>query len=319
MKKIIIDSDLVNDDSIAILFALSSSVFQVEAITVVAGAVGLDQGVKNALNLLEIARRTDIPIYIGLDKPLFRPLVMGKTFHGEDGLGNLHLPQPDIKPQEKTAITFLAELVERSDQITIVTLGPLTNLAAALLLQPEIASYIDQIVMVGGAIFGAGNYTPSITNKCTHSEYNFFVDPEAAQIVLSNRISLVMIGMDVTEKVLLTKELCEKISITNPNDISAFLMRTTGPYMKVHDQIFKKKGCYIADPLAIAYLLDPSCFTTRDLYVQVETKGEFARGETIADLANFLGNPSNVRVCMDIDETRTLDLFFKAMTNYSKE
>jgi purine nucleosidase len=267
MKKIIIDSDLVNDDSIAILFALSSSAFQVEAITVVAGAVGLNQGVKNALNLLEIARRTDIPVFVGQDKPLFRPLVMGKTFHGEDGLGNLHLPQPNIQPQKKTAIRYLAELVDRSDPITIVTLGPLTNIATALLFQPEIASSIDQIVMVGGAIFGAGNYTPAVTSNCMHSEYNFFVDPEAAQIVLSKQISLVMIGMDVTEKVLLTKEICERILKTNPNDVSTFLMSTTGPYMKIHDQIIKKKGCYIADPLAIAYLLDPSCFITRDLYM----------------------------------------------------
>jgi len=319
-RKIIIDSDVVNDDAIAILLALLSPILEIQGITIVAGAVGLEQGVKNALNILELSNRTDIPVYKGSHKPLFRDLVMGKTFHGNDGLGNLNLLIPLIKQQKQNAIGFLVDTLSDSNQRqTLVTLGPLTNIGAALLVEPRIARQIEQIIIVGGTIFAAGNYTPSIIGNCPHSEYNIYVDPEAAHIVFSSGIPIVMVGMDVTEKILLPENFCKELINTNPGKITSFIENTTKPYMDVHDHILGKKGCYIADPLAILYLLDPLSFETRDIYIQIEIKGDVTRGETVADLANILGMNPNAKVCLNVDGSRILKHINKVFSIKQKE
>jgi purine nucleosidase len=273
VQRVIIDTDPGVDDSIAILLALRSPELKVEAITPVCGNVPLELTLPNALRLVEIAGRTDVPVAPGASHPLTRRLVTAKSAHGNNGMAGVEFPAPTTKPSRESANEIISRIVrETPGEITIVALGPLTNIATVLRADPEIAEMIRGIAIMGGSLSG-GNVSPS-------AEFNFYVDPEAARIVFDSHIPLTMVGLDVTRKVLLHEDHVKLLEAAkNPiSQAAGRLMRATierlrdsrnPPAMAMHD------------PLTVASLIDPSILTLRDYYVEIETSGELTAGESV--------------------------------------
>src|ERR1700678_241767 len=271
VQRIIIDTDPGVDDAIAILLALRSPELKVEAITPVSGNVPLELTLTNALRLVEIAGRRDIPVAAGASHPLTRRLVTAKYAHGNNGLGGVDFPAPTTKPSRETANEILSRIVRESPgEITIVAVGPLTNIATVLSSDPALAGMIRGIALMGGSLSG-GNVTPS-------AEFNFYVDPEAARIVFDSHIPLTMVGLDVTRKVLLREDHIQLLEASkNPvSQAAARIMRAT--LERVRDANHAPTFA-MHDPLTVASLIDPSILTLRDYYVEIETSRELTGGE----------------------------------------
>ncbi len=273
VRRIILDTDPGVDDAMAILLALRSPELKVEAITPVAGNVPLDFTLPNALRLVEIAGRTDVPVAAGASHPLVRHLVTAKYVHGNNGLGGVEFTAPKIKPVAETATEIIRRIVRSNPgEITIVAVGPLTNIATALRADPQLAAMIPAIVLMGGSLSG-GNITPA-------AEFNFYVDPEAARIVLDAGIPLTMVGLDVTRKVLLRDEQIQVLESGNTavSQAAGKIMRATIERMRKGND---PTVVAMHDPLTVANLIDPGVLTLKDYYVEVETSGELTAGETI--------------------------------------
>src|SRR5579863_2017542 len=272
-RRIIIDTDPGIDDAMAIFLALRSPELKVEAITPVAGNVPLDLTLPNALRLLEIAGRTDVPVAAGASHPLVRRLVTSGHVHGVNGLAGVEFPEPKIKPVHETAPEIIRRIVrENPGEITIVAIGPLTNFALALRADPELSSMIPAIVIMGGSLSG-GNITPA-------AEFNLYVDPEAARIVFDANIPLTMVGLDVTRKCLVNEQHIKQLEAAN-NPVSQAagkIMRATYERMRHGGEVTE---IALHDALAVASLIDPGVITRKDYYVEVETAGEWTAGQTL--------------------------------------
>jgi len=273
VHRVIIDTDPGVDDALAILLALRSPELKVEAITPVAGNVTLDFTLPNALRLVEIAGRTDVPVAAGASHPLVRNLITASYVHGNNGLAGVDFPAPKIKAVAETATEIIRRIVRANPgEITIVAVGPLTNVATALRADPELAGMLRSIVIMGGSLSG-GNVTPA-------AEFNLYADPEAARIVFDAGVPLTMVGLDVTRKVLFTPEHLKVLEAgkTPSSQAAARIMGATiqnlnrGPHPMLEA---------MHDPLTVAYLIDPEILSLRDYYVEVETQGEFTAGETV--------------------------------------
>jgi inosine-uridine nucleoside N-ribohydrolase len=271
--RIIIDTDPGVDDALAILLALRSPELKVEAITPVAGNVPLEFTLPNALKLVEIAGRTDVPVAGGARHPLVRRLITGEHVHGNNGLAGVEFPEPKIKPVAETAPEMIRKIVNASPgEISIVAVGPLTNVAMALRADSALAGKLRSIVIMGGSLSG-GNVTPA-------AEFNVYVDPEAARVVFDAGVPLTMVGLDVTRKVLFTDQRLKALEVAkNPSGIAAAkIMAATlehlnrGPHPMIEA---------MHDPLTVANLIDPGILTLKDYYIEVETEGEFTAGETV--------------------------------------
>jgi inosine-uridine nucleoside N-ribohydrolase len=327
-RRVIIDTDPGVDDALAILLALRSPELQVEAITPVAGNVPLEFTLPNALKLVEIAGRTDVPVAGGARHPLVRKLITGEHVHGNNGLAGVEFPEPKIKPVAESAPEMIRKIVKANPgEISIVAVGPLTNVALALRDDPDLAAKIKSIVIMGGSLSG-GNVTPA-------AEFNLYVDPEAARIVFDAGVPLTMVGLDVTRKVLFTDERLKALETAkNPSGIAAAkIMAATlehlnrGPHPMIEA---------MHDPLTVANLIDPGILTLKDYYVEVETEGEFTAGETIgwaygpargsAPMAladKHEGSPvlateenfkANARVAVEVDSERFFRLLLGRLT-----
>ena len=272
-RRIIIDTDPGIDDAMAIFLALRSAELKVEAITPVCGNVPLDLTLPNALRLVEIADRTDVPVAAGASHPLVRRLVTSGHVHGANGLAGVEFPEPKIKPVRETASEIIRRLVrENPGEITIVAVGPLTNVALVLRNDPEIAGMIPQIVIMGGSLSG-GNITPA-------AEFNLYVDPEAARVVFDAHIPLTMVGLDVTRKCLLNEHQIEQLEAAK-NSVSQAagkIMRATFERMKHGGEV---TVIALHDALTVASLIEPEVITLQDYYVEVETTGEWTAGQTL--------------------------------------
>jgi len=272
-QRIILDTDPGVDDAIAIFLALRSPELQVEAVTPVSGNVPLSFTLPNALRLLEIAGRTDIPVAAGAAVPLVRRLVTAAYVHGNNGLGGVEFPEPKMKPVAESACDIIRRIVRANPgEITIVAVGPLTNIATVLKVDPAIAPMIKSFVLMGGALSG-GNITPA-------AEFNFYVDPEAARIVFDSGVPITMVGLDVTNKVLLHESQVRILEAAqNPvSQAAGKIMRATMSRVKP-----TKDETVVAmhDPLTVASLIDPSVITLKDYYVQIETTGEMTAGMSV--------------------------------------
>ncbi len=270
---IILDTDPGVDDALAIFLALRSPELKIEAITAVSGNVPLALTLPNALRLVEIAGRPDVPVAGGAATPLVRRLVTAKYVHGNNGLGGVEFPEPKLKPVAEPAAELIRRIVRTNPgQVTIVAVGPLTNVATALKSDPELAAQIKSIAMMGGSLSG-GNITPA-------AEFNFYVDPEAARIVFDSGVPLTMVGLDVTRKVLLGEEHLRTLEAAqNPvSQAAAKIMRATMERMRKGRDV---TVVAMHDPLTVAHLIDPSILTLKDYYVQIETSGEFTAGESV--------------------------------------
>jgi inosine-uridine nucleoside N-ribohydrolase len=271
--RIIIDTDPGVDDAVGILLALRSPELQVEAITAVAGNVPLELTLPNALRLVEIAGRTNIPVAGGASHPLTRRLVTARYAHGNNGLAGVDFPAPTVKPSRESANETLRRIIRANPgEITIAAIGPLTNIAILLRSDPEIAPLIRGIAIMGGSLSG-GNITPS-------AEFNFYVDPEAARVVFDANLPLTMVGLDVTRKVLLTEDHVKLLEASRDaaGQAAGKIMRATIERVRKGSD---SPTVAMHDPLTIAWLIDPGILTLRDYYVEIETSGEWAAGESV--------------------------------------
>jgi purine nucleosidase len=304
-RKIIIDTDPGQDDAVALLLALASPEVEVIAVTTVGGNVPLALTSLNARKVLALAGRGDIPVHAGRARPLVRPLVTAEHVHGRTGLDGPHLPEPDLPLASEDAVGMLIGLLRAAGpgEITLCTLGPLTNVAAALKLAPDIAPLIAEIVMMGGAYFEVGNITPA-------AEFNIFVDPEAAEIVLASGAPVVMLPLDVTHRALATKTRLDRIAaLGNAAGAAVHAMLT---YSERFDLAkYGWDGAPLHDPTVIAWLIQPELFAGRQINVMVETRSELTRGMTVADYWRVTDRPRNVHFLRDIDA----DGFFALLTD----
>jgi inosine-uridine nucleoside N-ribohydrolase len=271
--RVIIDTDPGVDDAFALLFAMCSPELKIEGITTVAGNVPLDLTLPNALRMVEIAGRTDIPVAAGAKGPLVRRLVTAAYAHGENGLGGAVFPEPKIKPVSAPAAEFIRATVRgHPGELTLITIGPLTNVAAALNMDAELAGMIRRIVMMGGSLSG-GNITPA-------AEFNVYVDPEAARIVFQSGIPVTMVGLDVTRKTSLTDEHVRVLESAQ-NAVSQAAAKIARHAIDHNREQGFLVGPNMHDSLAVAAFLDPSLLKWKEYYVDVETAGELTAGETL--------------------------------------
>ncbi len=302
-RKIIIDTDPGQDDAVAILMALASpEAFDILGIVAVAGNVGLKQNAINALKVVELADRKDIPVYAGCHQPLKRKLVTAEHVHGDTGLNGPDLPDPSIKLQDHHGVDFIIETLRQSieDNITLCTLGPLTNIATAFEKAPDITKNIEEIIMMGGGYFQGGNITPV-------AEFNIYVDPHAADIVMRSGVPITMASLDVTHKVLSTKARIDAFYGIGTKSATA-----VGEMLSFSERFdlekYQWQGAPLHDPCVIAYLLQPELFTGRMCNVEIETESELTMGMTVADYWNITDKPKNVNFLDDVDDIGYFEL-----------
>lgn len=310
-QKIIIDTDPGVDDTMAIFFALRSPELDVIGLTTIFGNVHTTLATTNALRLLEIAERTDIPVAKGADNPLAGQYKGPVPFvHGDDGQGNIHLPPPITQPIRQTAAEFIIEqIMSAPGEITLAPVGPLTNIALALRLEPRIVQNVKQVVLMGGNALVPGNSTPA-------AEANIHNDPEAADIVFGAGWPIIMVGLDVTHTVRMSPEHLHRYAQTN-NPLAQHIAHIIPHYAAYFERDLGIQGIYVHDSSAIAYLIDPTLFKTENWPIRVETQG-LSRGKTWPNIRNrealeWLGRPP-VTVCVEADSERIVDLELQRLT-----
>jgi purine nucleosidase len=301
-RKVILDTDPGIDDSMALLLALASPELELLAVTTVYGNHLVEQTTRNALCLLEAAGRLDIPVAAGAAAPLARPYRGPRgVVHGEDGLGNAgwaSAGQPLAAPE--TAASLIARLVlEQPGEVTLLAVGPLTNLALALRLEPRLAPAVRQVIVMGGAFFRPGNATPV-------AEANIFNDPDAAAHVLAAPWPVTMVGLDVTMQTVMDQEFLDLFARASGAP-AALIHRMMPVYMRWYRQRFDMDNIPTHDPSAIAYAIDPNMFQTRRVPVHVETEGRCA-GQTVPDPRRLWPGLAEVDVCVGVDSPRVLKL-----------
>ncbi len=306
-QKIIIDTDPGQDDAVAILLALGSPELDILGITAVAGNVPLRLTEKNARKICELAGRPETKVYAGAVRPLVRELETAEHVHGKTGLNGPELPDPTMKLQEQHAVDFIVETLMREDSgtVTLCPLGPLTNVALALIREPRIATRIQQIVLMGGGFFEGGNVTPA-------AEFNIYVDPQAADVVFRSGVPIVMMPLDVTHK-----------ALTSARRIAAFrnlgtrVGSATAEMLEFFERFDEKKygtdGGPLHDPCVIAYLLEPALFKGRECNVAVETASELTMGMTVIDWWGVTNRPKNATVMREIDHDRFFALLVERL------
>lgn len=300
MAKVILDMDPGIDDALAIMLAVNSPELEVLGITTVSGNVHVDKSSVNALRVLEVLGRRDIPVFRGAAEPLVKSLVTAEWVHGEDGLGDAGIPMASRKPVDG-AVKFLIETLSSERDVTLIATGPLTNIAHTLLIEPAIAKHLKQLILMGGAYgltpYGYGNETPV-------SEFNIYVDPEAAKIVFQSGLNPLCIGLDVTTNpaATLSKKDVEKMASS-----SSETARTAA---KIVWRFAERFGfVQLHDPMAVAASINPSLFKTNPYHVYVVCDGELTRGQTIVERRFWIKREPNAEVCKHVDGPRFLAMF----------
>lgn len=307
MRRFLIDTDTASDDAVAILMAHRWPDLRVDAVTIVAGNVPVEMGSRNAGYTIELCDG-ETPVYVGCSRPLLREPHWAFFFHGPDGMGGMNYPRPKRAPEQEHAVDALIRLIRsRPGEYTLVTLGPLTNIAVALRRAPEIAKMVGQCYVMGGAACTVGNITPA-------AEYNIWVDPEAARIVFHSGMPILMVGwehcrdaaaFDDTEMAQMRK-LRTKFA-----DFTLDCNRTA---IQTARQWLSDAGLTLPDPVTMAVALDPSvCTSRRKHYVDVETTSELTRGMTVVDRHGVLDKPANIDVCWQINAPRWKDMLIASL------
>jgi purine nucleosidase len=277
-----------------------------EALTVTFGNCSVEQGVQNALSLLELAQAPHIPVAKGASRPLVQPLLLAPETHGNTGLGYAQLTPPTIKPSLTPAVQLLIDKVmAHPGEITIIAIGPLTNLALAIRLEPRLIRAVNEVFIMGGAIRHDGNTTPL-------AEFNTYCDPHAAQIVFHSGMPLTLVPLDVTYQVIFTPADVDRLlQIDSP--LTRFIAESTRFYMEFHNEYQQISGCVINDPLALAISYMPDLVDTQELYVDVDISGGPSMGKTYADFYRLLGKEPNMQVALDVRPRQFLDYFVERM------
>ena len=317
-RKVIIDTDPGTDDAMAILLALNSPELDVQAITVVPGNVTAAQGLENALRLVSLAGRCDVPVAHGAEHPLDQKLVTAEFWHGRNGLANIELPPPKCTADPRFGPDLIIEMVHKHPhEITLVPIGPETNIALAVSKDPSIVPLVRDVVIMGGSISG-GNVNAS-------AEANIYGDPEAAQIVFNAGWPITMVGLDVGNKTLVTRAHIAQLERTHgpENDFVAGVLK----FLIDLSERYGAAGVQMYDPLAVGTAIDPAIVTTEAMRVDVETRGQFTRGETVANRTNTVERnvshdgrlwieavdpvTPNAKVAVDVNADRFINMFLR--------
>jgi purine nucleosidase len=307
LRRFLIDTDTASDDAVALVMALRYPGVQVEVITVVGGNVPVDQGVQNALYTAELCGK-QVPVYRGVAAPIMRPLETAQHVHGSDGMGDIGLPLSGRAATPGHAVTALIETINRfAGDITLVTLGPLTNIAVALLQDPSIAAKVETCVVMGGTGQGYGNVTPV-------AEYNIWADPEAARIVFESGLPLTMVGWDVSR----TYAVFDPAEAARVRGLGTPLAKFCMDIQRVVNQfalnVTRLEGFDLPDPMAMAVALDPRVATrTKRLYVEIEASSISCRGQTIVDHLQITGQEPNVNVVLEASRERFLSILHQSV------
>jgi purine nucleosidase len=306
-RKIIIDTDPGQDDAVAILLALGSPAeLEVLGIVAVAGNVGLAQNATNALKVVELSGRTDVPVHAGCERPLRRKLVTAENVHGKTGLDGPALPEPKIKLRDQHGVDFIIDTVRREKAgVTLCALGPLTNLAMAFVKAPDIVPRLKEIVLMGGGLFEGGNITPA-------AEFNIYVDPEAADIVFHSGAPITQVPLDVTHFMLTTRARIERFrGLGNRTGVATAEMLEF--FERFDEAKYGWDGGPLHDPCVIAYLLKPELFRSKHVNVAIETGSELTRGMTVVDWWGVTGRSKNVNYIRSGDAEGFYELLFERL------
>jgi inosine-uridine nucleoside N-ribohydrolase len=294
---IILDCDPGHDDAIALLLALASPELELLGVTTTFGNQTLEKTTANALRVLDLAGRGDVPVATGADRPLQRDLVVAAHVHGESGLDGPVLPPPASRPVANDAVAFIHQAILSSSRpVTLVPTGPLTNIAGYL--DEHGGDGIARIVLMGGAI-AEGNMTPA-------AEFNIWADPEAAAVVFTSDLDVTMVGLDVTHRAVTTPAIQERLRVTGT--IGRFVADLVDFFTVYHRETYGWEGAPIHDAVAVAYLIDPTLVETVQRNVEVEVESDLCRGRTVVDLWNRTERPRNANVGVDLDTERFFDL-----------
>ncbi|MEJ6391675.1 nucleoside hydrolase [Gymnodinialimonas sp. 2305UL16-5] len=294
-RRIIIDTDPGQDDAVAILLALASPELEVLGVTAVAGNVPLDLTARNARIVCELAKRPDIKVFAGCDRPLRHKLVTAEHVHGKTGLDGPQLPDPTMPLQPGHAIDFIIDTLreEPAGSVTLCPLGPLTNIATAFQRAPDIVERVQQVVLMGGAYFQVGNITPA-------AEFNIYVDPEAADIVMKSGCDIVFHPLDVTHKALTTAPRVQAFRDMG-SEAGTMVAAWTDFFERFDKEKYGSPGAPLHDPCVIAYLLKPELFSGRRVNVEIELRSELTRGMTVADWWGVTDRAPNALFLGDVD------------------
>jgi purine nucleosidase len=307
MRYFLIDTDTASDDAVALVMALNYPDVQIEAITVVGGNVPVKQGVQNALYTLELCGK-QIPVYQGMSRPLMRPLQTAQFVHGEDGMGDIGLPLSGRRPMEEHGVVSIIETITHcQEKLTIVALGPLTNIAMAVSMAPSIVSQVDRCVIMGGTGQGYGNITPV-------GEYNVWADPEAAKIVFESGLPITMVGWDVSRTyATFDQEDAEQLrSVGTP--LAHFCVDIQKTLIEFDKQQTKLGGFDLPDPIAMAVALDPTVATlSKSLFVAIETGDGLCRGQSVVDHLMMTDNPANAHIVFEASREKFLQILYHAV------
>ena len=310
-KRIILDTDPGIDDSLAILLALASPEISLEGLSVVHGNSSIAQGTVNALSVLELAKASHIPVYRGCELPLVQPSLLAPETHGDQGIGYAKLPAPQTKPQVQKGSDFLIEkIMSTPGEITLVCIGPLTNVALAIRQEPRIVENVKEVFIMGGAIRHEGNTTPL-------AEFNTYVDPHAAHIVFHSGMPITLTPLDVTYQCIFMKaDLNRLLKINSP--VTKFISDATRFYMEFHDEYQKTDGCVINDPMTLALTFMPEICDYQELYVDVDLSGGVSMGNTFADFYKMTKNPANMKVALGVKPRDFMEMFLERMEKLAK-
>jgi len=312
-EELIIDTDPGIDDCAALLFVLANPQIKVKAITTVYGNGTIDQTTRNLCILLDTVNRTDIKIYQGVGKPLLRRPNIGHIVHGNNAFGNIEFPDPIKKAEEMHAVNaIIAHILASPHKVTVAALGPLTNVALALTIEPNIASLVKEIIVMGGSVRDIGNVSPVATA-------NLYNDPEAAAIVYESGAKIVQVGMNVCNKVRFSKPQYDTIlnASSGPLQLLAKLAPCLRSFYISSGRITEENGVQFNDVPAMAYLIDPSLFPlAKEYYVQISTKDELTKGQTVADVENLLHKPANCKVLLEVNSLLLIERFLRDVISF---
>jgi purine nucleosidase len=317
-QRVILDTDPGTDDALAIVLALNSPEVSVDALTTVPGNVNSDQGLANALQILGLARRCDIPVARGATHPLNQLLTVATYWHGANGLADIELPASPCKADRRFGPDLIIDQIHsHPHEVVLIALGPLTNIALAVSKDPSIVGLVKDLVIMGGSLSG-GNVTGA-------AEFNVYNDPEAAQIVFDAGWTVTMIGSDVGSRTLLTEK--EVTALAAEAGPESRLVIAIARYIIAKSATFGTQGMAMYDPLAVAAVIDPSLVSLQSMRIDIETRGTLTRGETVAnrmgtneihivrgdhlEVDRFEPTKPNARVAMSADAARFLGLLIR--------
>jgi purine nucleosidase/pyrimidine-specific ribonucleoside hydrolase len=316
-KRVVIDTDPGVDDALALFLAYRSPELRIEAVTTVNGNVPIKQGTRNAALILDLLRPEPLPILAeGAAKPLDSKGITAQSVHGSDGLGELNrfkdsngnprYPEPQISSDLPSATEVLLELLKRyPDELSVIALGPLTNLGEAILANKGLVKRLREVIIMGGAIKVSGNITPA-------AEFNIFVDPRSAELVFNSGLNITLVPLDVTKRVCLGSLEIEHLAQAMPKPLGMFLSDTTSKALEYMKHTHGMEAIHLHDPLAVGAAIAPDMVETTPLHVNVETEGKVTQGMTLADLRPIrddLKQPPNLKVALEVDANRFMSFF----------